>query len=168
MQLFIDSLLRGWDRNLDYAKKLVADLSDKQMVAMPQAADVDGVGCNHPAWIFSHLNVYHPVLVAMLTGQSFDDPKHAPFGMLTRPEPDVSVYPDRVDIMASFEQGHIAVTDALRAVDEAALNRDMPLERWQTPFPKVGSMLGYLMLVHESTHLGQISAWRRVQGLPSV
>ena len=54
MQLFIDSLLRGWDRNLDYAKKLVADLSDEQMVAMPRAADVDAVGCNHPAWIFSH------------------------------------------------------------------------------------------------------------------
>jgi hypothetical protein len=48
------------------------------------------------------------------------------------------------------------------------MKRAMPLERWKATFPKVGSILGYLMLVHESTHLGQISMWRRVQGLPAV
>ena len=104
----------------------------------------------------------------MVTGKAFDDPKHAPFGMLTRPEPDASIYPSKSELIGRFEQGHKDVTEALRAADESALNRDMPLERWQAPFPKVGSMLGYIMLVHESTHMGQISAWRRAQGLPSV
>jgi hypothetical protein len=34
--------------------------------------------------------------------------------------------------------------------------------------PQVGIVLPYLMLVHENTHLGQVSAWRRILGLPPV
>ncbi len=168
IELFVDSLLRGWDRNLAYAQKLVGDLSDEQMIAMPTLAGGDAIGCNHPAWLFSHMNVYHPVIVSMVKGEPFDDPKDAPFGMLTKPEPDASLYPTRDALIGAFESGHAAVAEALQAADGAALDAPMPLPRWQGPFPKVGSMLGYIMLVHESTHLGQISAWRRVQGLPSV
>ena len=34
--------------------------------------------------------------------------------------------------------------------------------------PKIGIWLNYLMTLHESTHLGQVSVWRRVQGMPAV
>lgn len=162
MSLFTDSLLTGWDRNLDYARKLVADLSDEQMIAQPRP------GMNHPAWIFSHLNGYHPTLVAMIEGRAFDDPRDAPFGMLSKPVADASVYAPRSQLIEAFEHGHANVAAALRHADDAALEAPMPLERWRKPFPRVGDALGYVMLVHESTHLGQISAWRRVQGLASV
>ena len=161
MSLFIDSLLIGWERNADYAKRLTADLSDAQMLLQPN-------GANHPAWIFSHMSLYHPVLVAMLQGKSFEDPKIHRFGMQSKPEQDASLYGSKQQIMDTFLQGHTDVAAMMRQVGEAGFEHAMPLERWRGPFPKVGSILGYLMLVHESTHLGQISTWRRVQGLASV
>jgi hypothetical protein len=161
MSLFIDSLLIGWERNTDYAKRLVADLSDAQMIVQPH-------GANHPAWIFSHLNLYHPVLVALVRGQPFEDPKNHKFGMQSKPQQDATLYGTKQQLIDAFVKGHTDLAAALREVGDAAIDKPMPLERWKAPFPKIGSILGYIMLVHESTHLGQISAWRRVQGLPSV
>jgi hypothetical protein len=42
------------------------------------------------------------------------------------------------------------------------------LPRWKEIMPTVGIALPYLLLVHENQHLGQLSAWRRVLGLPAV
>ena len=161
MTLLTETLLIGWNRNADYAAKLVADLSDEQMMLQPN-------GANHPAWIFSHMMVYHPVLVAMLRGQAFEDPKVHKFGMQSKPEADAALYGSKQSIIDAFIKGHDDVAAALKEAGEVAVEKAMPLERWKPAFPKVGSILGYLMLVHEGTHLGQISMWRRVQGLPAV
>ena len=56
MSVMIDALLLGWDRNLDYAKRLLADVPEDRMAHQP------AVHMNHPAWIFSHVNLYHPVM----------------------------------------------------------------------------------------------------------
>ena len=161
MSEFERSLLIPWDKNAEYAERLVADLTEAQMIHQP------GEGMNHPAWILSHLNAYHPVLLAMLTGQTFEDPKGHPFGMQSKPESDASLYASKDQLLADFNKGHVEVREALNAAGES-LAGPMTLERWKGPFPTIGSALGYLMVFHESTHLGQLSAWRRVQGLPSV
>lgn len=162
MSVMIDALLLGWDRNLDYAKRLLADVPEDRMAYQP------AVNTNHPAWIFSHLNLYHPVMKAMLTNGAFDDPKSHKFGMQSRPLPDASLYASKRDLLEEFALGHQDVAEALRTVGQPALEAQTPLERWRGQMPKVGIVLGYLMLVHESTHLGQLSVWRRVQGMPSV
>jgi hypothetical protein len=36
------------------------------------------------------------------------------------------------------------------------------------PLPTVGDLLAHLMTTHEAAHLGQLSAWRRLLGLPGV
>ena len=159
---FVESLLVGWGRNADYAQRLVADLDEDQMVGQPAP------GTNHPAWVFSHLHAYHPVLVALLQGEACEDPKAHRFGMQSHPEADRSVYLPKQDLMNAFAAGHESVAEALQRADDDALAAPMSIERWKPVFPQVSSCLGYLMLVHESTHLGQLSAWRRVQGLPSV
>lgn len=158
----IDALLFSWDNNDDYAQRLVADLPDAQMTHQPAA------NMNHPAWVLSHLHAYHPVIVALIQGQTFDDPKHHPFGMQSKPVVDASVYPTKAVLVDAFVQGHAQVKSALAASDSAALNAPVLLDRWKTVMPTVALALGYLMLLHEATHLGQLSAWRRVQGLPSV
>ncbi|MEM1026546.1 MAG: DinB family protein [Planctomycetota bacterium] len=164
--LFVDSLQREWDLNTGYAADLVADLSAEQMVQQP-GTDV-GPGLNHPAWVLSHLHAYHPVIVALLQGESFEDPKHHKFGMLSKPEADASVYPAKGELLAAYLAGRASVVDALQQVSAETLKATMPLERWQQKFPQRGSILPYLMAHHESLHLGQLSAWRRVQGLPAV
>lgn len=156
------TLLTGWAANGDYGQRLVADLEGDQWVHQP------GPGMNHPAWVMAHLAAYHPVLVGLLKGETPEDPIDHPFGMKSKPEADLSVYGEPKALVEAFISGHEAVAEALEAADEAMLTRAMPIERWSARFEKVVDVLGYVMLTHEATHLGQLSAWRRVQGLPSV
>jgi hypothetical protein len=48
-----------------------------------------------------------------------------------------------------------------------ALARPAP-ERMRSRFPTVANVLLGLMTSHFASHLGQLSAWRRAVGLPSV
>ena len=162
MSVMVEGLLLGWNRNLDYAKRLLADIPEDRMVFQP------AVNMNHPAWIFSHLNIYHGPIVGLLLNKPFEDPKDNPFGMKSKPLPDASVYKSKIELINAFERGHEEVAQALRTGGQAALEATTPLERWRTAMPQVGIVLPYLMHVHESTHLGQLSVWRRVQGMPSV
>ncbi|MEM6334081.1 MAG: DinB family protein [Planctomycetota bacterium] len=160
--LLVESLLTAAGGNVDYAKNLTADLSAEQMVAQPAA------GANHPAWVLSHLNAYHPVIAGLLQGEVPTDPIEHEFGMRSKPVADVSAYASRDELIAAFEAGHAAMRAALEAVTEERLLAPMPIERWAKKFPHVGSMLPYVYARHEGMHLGQVSAWRRLQGLASV
>ena len=162
MSKAIESLLFGWDKNEDYAQKLVADLSPEQMVLMPAE------GVNHPAWVLSHLCLYHPIIIKMCKGEKFDDPKDLPFGMMTKPIADASKYESKEALIERYVSGHQAVKATLNTLGDAVFETEQTLDRWKKPMPTAGLALGYLLQAHESTHLGQLSAWRRFQGLPSV
>lgn len=162
MSEVIKGLLFAWNKNKDYGQKLVADLSEEQMVLQP------GPGMNHPAWVLSHLNAYHPVIVSVIKGDLFEDPKNHPFGMLSKPEADRSVYESKDELVGTYIKGHEQVEAVLSTATGAVFDQKIELERWIKMLPTAGIALPYLMLLHENIHLGQLSAWRRVQELPSV
>jgi uncharacterized damage-inducible protein DinB len=56
----------------------------------------------------------------------------------------------------------------LERIDPSRLAGAIPLERWKQRFPLIADAVVHLMIDHESTHLGQVSAWRRAGGRPSV
>ncbi len=166
MSAAIAGLLYGWNKNTEYAPKLVADLSEEQMWAAIAPAGQEPA--NHPAWIFSHLNTYLPIIADLIEGREFPDPREAPFGMLSHPESRPGVYANRSQLVEQYVAGHARVERLLRAADPTVLEQPMTLPRWAALMPQVGIALAYLMLFHEGLHLGQLSAWRRVQGLPRV
>ncbi len=166
MPAILDGLLFCWKKNTDYAPKLVADLSDEQMLWQPAPADL--APSNHPAWVFSHLNVYLPVIQCLIRGETFEDPRDHRFGMLSRPESDPQIYPSKAELIETFQRGHREIAELLGGCDESIFEQPVHLPRWAAVMPHVGSALPYLMLNHENQHLGQLSAWRRIQGLPSV
>jgi hypothetical protein len=166
MSYAIQGLLFGWKKNLDYGPRLVADLSEDQMIAQP--ATNPELPANHPAWVFSHLNVYVPVVSAIIAGEAFADPKDHRFGMQSKPEQDRSFYPSKTELINEFVAGHEKVVRQLETADDSILANEIQLERWKSIMPNAGIALPYLMLNHENNHLGQLSAWRRIQGLPSV
>lgn len=157
-----DGLLHAWKRNLDYGLRLVDDLSAKQMVAQPEE------GMNHPAWVFSHLGEYYGPLVALIEGKPFADPKEAAFGMKSNPIADVGEYASKADLVSAYKSGHEQVISALEKAPANFEAFGQTLERWLKSMPTTGVCLPFLMITHESTHLGQLSAWRRALGLPSV
>ena len=162
----VHGLIYCWKKNLDYGPRLVADLSDEQLADQP-AADLP-LAANHPAWTFSHLNIYLPLIAAIIEGQTFDDPKEHPFGMQSRPQADRSLYPTKEELLSTFVSGHERVLHLLEKCDDSVLGKAVQLPRWQPIMPFAGIALPYLMLNHENMHLGQLSMWRRVQGMPSV
>ncbi|TVQ59764.1 MAG: DinB family protein [Phycisphaerales bacterium] len=158
------AILISWRRNGAYALRLVGDLTHAQMTAQP----VPGVTMNHPAWVLSHLNVYAPIARALCEAAPFDDPADHPFGVKSTVVNDPGAYPDRRALIEEYRVLHDAAQAALERTDEAALAATNPLARWREMHPTVGDMLVTLMVKHESTHLGQLSAWRRAMGLPPV
>lgn len=165
MSVVIQGLVYSFRKNMDYASKLVADLNEEQMVMQPPLGDRPA---NHPAWVLSHLNVYLPIMEALIDGVEFEDPKTHEFGMLSHPENDRSRYASKESLLGTFLSGHEQVIRKLEAVGPNVLEQETTLERWKPIMPHVGLVLPYLMLNHENTHLGQLSAWRRILGLPAV
>lgn len=162
----LDGFVFCAQKNLDYGQKLVADLTAEQMIQQP-AAD-PAAPANHPAWVLSHLNAYLPIMLSALNGELFEDPKTHPFGMQSQPVDDASVYQSKDELIAEFTRGHEAVISKLQSSAVDVLQQPIELARWQSVLPTVGVCLPYLLCNHENIHLGQISAWRRIQGLASV
>lgn len=160
MSTIIDAIARTWDKQEDYARRLVADLSDEDMVSQP----VPGVTLNHPAWTLSHLSVYSPVLSAILRGMPFEDPINSPFGRDSTPKNDINAYPRKALLMGDYLGAHRELGATVRSVDPGVLERPVPLERWKERFPFIADVVVHLMIDHESAHLGQISVWRRAGG----
>lgn len=162
----INGLIFCFKKNLDYAPKLVADLSESQMAAQP--VENLPAAANHPAWVLSHLNVYLPIIEALIKGEPFEDPKPHPFGMQSKPESDRSIYAPKAELVNEFVNQHESIIRLLEKSDDSILAQPVALPRWQAIMPLAGIALPYLMLNHENGHLGQVSTWRRVLGLPSV
>jgi hypothetical protein len=160
----INAILVSWAAQRDYVQKLVADLTDADMVSQP----VPGVTMNHPAWTLGHLSPYHHVCAAMLMGEPFSDPMHATYAKGTKPSTDAAAYPPKATLLTDYLAGHDLLTTALKAADPSVLAKPIPLARWQERFPRIADALLYLMLSHEATHLGQISSWRRAGNRPAV
>jgi hypothetical protein len=164
LDMYIDTTIRAWHDMRDYAQRLVADLSDGDMVSQP----VPGVVMNHPAWVLSHLNIYAPVLTAILRGRPFEDPKTHRFGMGSKPLADAGAYLPRQRLIDEFVTGYDEAAEALKNLTERDLAAETPLERWRPRFPRIIDLPGQFFVKHNATHLGQISAWRRAGGRPAV
>lgn len=166
MSVIFEAIALGWKNNLDYGQRLVSDLSEEQMILQP--APEGKAPANHPAWVLAHLNTYVPIVQALVQGEGFADPKDAPFGMQSKPETELNVYPAKADLLNDFVAGHERVADLLKSADASILEQAVTLDRWKNRMPTVASALVYLGMCHENLHLGQLSAWRRIQGMPSV
>jgi uncharacterized damage-inducible protein DinB len=107
-------------------------------------------------------------MVSLLKGEMFDDPKFHPFGMQSKPEMDATIYASKAELLAAWKQGHEEIAALLSSGSDTILQQPVQLPRWREIMPTVGIVVPYLLLVHENQHLGQLSAWRRVLGMPAV
>jgi len=158
------ALLHAYEDNREYAKRLVADLSDAEMMSQP----VPGRVMNHAAWALAHLGVYGPVVEALVLGRPFQDPIDHPFGGKSKPLSDPGVYAPKAELLRVFVEGYDGAARALRSAPAERFGAPQPVERWKARFPTVAHFAQHIMVKHMATHLGQVSAWRRAGGRPSV
>jgi hypothetical protein len=155
-----EGILSGFDRQKNYAKALVEDLSPTDMVSQP----IGGIVMNHPAWVLSHLCAYMPVLTMMLRGGVPEDPIDHEFGRKSAPLPDAGAYLAKDELVALYLSLHDSAAAAFGGAQPGLLAMQTPIPRFVERFPTIASVAVQLMMKHESTHLGQVSAWRRAGG----
>lgn len=151
---------------LRYAEMLLKDIPADKFAHMPHPS------MNHPAFCIGHLALY-PDKTFDLIGMSdlkVEKPGYAElFEASATCVDDPGAYPPKDEIVAYFFDRHQAIQQALPEVPEATLQQPMTGEgRAAQMFQTVGSAVNFYMNNHNMMHLGQISAWRRAVGLPSV
>ena len=156
-------LLHAWNLNLGYAKRLVADIPDDTMALQPAPE------MNHAAWVLGHLACTADMLGAMIGTKLVCPPEWtALFDWNSSPSSDASLYPPKAVLLKALEDAHLGITTALPSIPESRWSETTPLEAVRGFLPTLGDCFVFVMAAHENMHLGQLSAWRRVQGLGRV
>ncbi len=163
MANLVEIVLGRWAHQGEYAERLTADLTSERVFTEPPG----GVVMNHPAWVLCHLSVYMPVLTDLLAGGTAADPLEHRYGRQSKPSLDPEQYPVWREVRETYLAQHRGLGGLLESASDA-LDRPVPIPRWAQRWPRLGDAVVHLMVHHESVHLGQVSAWRRVCGLQSV
>ncbi len=160
---------------LSTAQMLLKDIPADRFARLPHA-QVGAVPTNHPAWVYGHLGLYGGGIAGMVGRDDLAQAAAAPegwdklFGMgsTCEDDPEQKVYPPMVETVAQFEKSFDAMLEATKSADDATLELANPNERMRERFPTVGIALAFMLGGHPMFHLGQVSAWRRVEGLGSA
>ncbi len=174
--LFIRGTLSNYRELREYACRLVADLSDADMVRQPDRVVPAGPSSpssplqamNHAAWILSHLAAYAPVVAAILRAEPAYDPLNHEHGRNSAPVSDPAAYLPKAELIAHYCRVYDDAAAALETCPPARLLEPTPIERWRPRFPIIADLPVQFLVKHNATHLGQLSAWRRACGWPGV
>lgn len=157
-----------------YAERLLNGLTAAQFARFARPGGVE-IRSNHPAFVFGHLSMY-PVRV--MQGLGLDPgPTAVPEGWepLFRngveciDDPEGKVYPAMEFLTRHFFASYQAAAQAVADAPDEKLIAPNPAEgRMKELFPNVGGAFSFYLAAHPQSHLGQVSAWRRMMGLPAA
>ncbi|MCA9133636.1 MAG: hypothetical protein KDA45_10795 [Planctomycetales bacterium] len=157
---------------LRYATRLTTDIPATRFARLAAPAG-RVVQANHPAFSLGHLCLY-PVRVQQLLGFDTSDTR-PPEGYeklfskeaTCQDDPAGSIYPSSAELLPFFERSYQAALLALREVNDEQLLAANPVQTpLQSVCPTLGAILTFYVSGHVTTHLGQVSTWRRMEGMP--
>lgn len=143
--------------------KMVADVAPERMTQQfPPFV-------NHPMWQLGHIALTYNGIAKMLGQPSeLNDHWGKLFGMGSQPTSDASVYPAKAEMVATFDRLHQKLPALIRGADAAAFAAANPVEKMRPMLPTVGHLASFLMTSHAFLHVGQMTSWRKLAGLPGV
>ena len=140
---------------------LVNELADERLTEQPLP------GVNHPTWILGHL-----ALIADIVGESCGGTRTLPaewgtlFGQGTQPSSARGGYPSRSELLRAFEESYRRLREQVAAAGPDLLAQPPTSPRARAAFPTFKELATFILTGHVGVHLGQLSAWRRMIGLP--
>ncbi len=159
-ELLIWALRRGRQQTL----ALVKDLREDQMCLQSVQGE------NHPAWILGHLLLGDIYLLYLLKTRELSQDFSgllAKYGPGTTPVANAEHYDSKYNLVDRLTQTGSLRLDAIAGMKIDELARPMPDEMLAQAQPTIGHHLQAL-LFHEGQHCGQLTAWRKAQGLGAV
>ncbi|QEG38295.1 hypothetical protein [Roseimaritima ulvae] len=171
MNTFANAIVDSANVSMSYAKRLLSDVPADQFARLAPGAD-GRVASNHPAFVYGHLSIYASRILSDLGA---DAQPHAPseeflslFNKDARcvDDPDGTIYPAMDVITERMLAGYEAALKAVATVDDATYAAPNPDPAMRERFSSMASMHAFYLSGHVMIHMGQVSAWRRMIGLP--
>jgi len=155
--------------SLNYAERLLADVTPERFARFSTVGGTT-VESNHPAFVLGHLSLYCPRIVSQLGGSPTPPPAafEKAFSKEAKCVDDAAgtIYPPMQEVVDTFRAGCREAIATLRAIPDEALQAPNPaLGRMRELFPTLGSVHAFYAGGHMMSHLGQFSAWRRMEGM---
>jgi len=128
------------------------------------------VESNHPAFVYGHLSLYAPKVLQQIAHPAPRVPEHFEIAFSKdascRDDPDGGLYPAMDEVLGFFREAYRMVTGGLRSTPDEIFQQPNPAAgRMRELFPTIGSVQAFYCGGHMMMHLGQLSAWRRMEGL---
>jgi hypothetical protein len=148
---------------MQFCRTLVGDVADERLAEQPLA------GVNHPAWILGHLAWAADGALAMLGAQRIlPDEWKTLFASGSKPSASRAVYPSKDQLLRAVEEGYLQVRQKAASASPEQLSRPTTSPRAKEILPTFREMVAFLLTGHMGVHLGQLSSWRRMIGLPPM
>lgn len=159
----LDSELKINQFLLQYCRMLVGDIADERLADQPLP------GVNHPAWILGHL-AFSAARARGLLGSEKELPEAwTPlFGPGSKPSASRSDYPSKDDLLRAVEQGFERLRQQAAAASPEQLAQHSTNPYTKDALPRTQDGVAFLLTGHLGVHLGQLSTWRRMVGLPPL
>ncbi|MFT5423803.1 MAG: hypothetical protein ACI89L_001592 [Phycisphaerales bacterium] len=171
--MYLQSLLPAAKLGVGFGEMLAKDIpADKFARFITNGGQP--IVANHPAYAIGHLAIY-PAKIAGFLGA--DTSKFAQMEKWTpvleqdiecHDDADGSIYPSKDAIMDAYVSGYAGIVEIVASTDESVFAQENPFEKARDRFPTVGVMTNFMLTSHIMFHLGQVSTWRRCNGLGSV
>lgn len=148
-----------------YYDALTDDLTDAQLIDQPME------GVKPPIWVLGHLAVVNDFTLRMLGRPGVCPAEwHKGFGPGSANLGMAGAGLTKADLVGAFGRGCDAILDALPSADPDAMAapQALPFRLLKEHLPTVGDLVANLCSSHIALHLGQLSTWRRIRGLPEV
>lgn len=151
---------------LAFARRLTEGLLDG--ITQEHALMRAGPDGNHAAWILGHLASADDFFLATLTGspRSMSEELSAKYGMGSTVTDGADDYPPLTELLEQANRQRTTMTDWLATLDESSLLEPLPEDLTRFASNRAGLMS--TLACHESFHGGQLSAIRRIIGLPRM
>ena len=148
---------------LHYATKLADGIPEEAM-------DEEGApGMHSPRWILGHLAMAQAFGVRLLGGAPACPKEWSKaFGPGSEPTNKPDPAPSKAELLAVLEKDNQALAALVRSATPEKLAGPHGFGPMEAHLKTMAEFVSHLMTTHACSHLGQLSAWRRLRGLPAV
>ncbi len=148
---------------LHYCRMMMNDLPDERLAEQPAP------GVNHPAWILGHL-IYSADRASLMLGQpsSLSAEWNEKFAGQSKPTTVRAEYPSKDELMRRLDEGFARVRREIDAAAPEVFTQPFTRPGMKDALPTIKDALGFMLTGHLAVHLGQLSTWRRLIGLPPL